>query len=220
MKCILSTKKLTASQQNAFLNANVRLTDYDAIKITFTDFKMPDNLQNAIFTSQNAVRGFLAKHSQSYFDTKLSIFCVGQKTKYLLQKNGYNVTKMSQYASELASFIAKYHKNDVFHFFCGNIRSDEIPSVLKIAQIDFFEVKTYKTELKPMKYDQNWDKILFFSPSGVQSFISQNEFGDAEAICIGTTTASEAGKYTDNVTIANDTTIESVIAKTLEKIKL
>nr|MBX2828949.1 uroporphyrinogen-III synthase [Flavobacteriaceae bacterium] len=66
------------------------------------------------------------------------------------------------------------------------------------------------------KFDQKWDGILFFSPSGIKSFLSENTMGNAIAICIGETTASEAKKYTRNVIVANATRIESVIAKAVK----
>ncbi len=74
----------------------------------------------------------------------------------------------------------------------------------------------YKTTLNPKKFDRQFDAVLFFSPSGVQSFFSENNIAIGKAICIGKTTASEAKKYTDNVVIANATTVESVIAKVVK----
>ena len=81
----------------------------------------------------------------------------------------------------------------------------------------FFEIKTYKTVLKSKKVDQKWDAIMFFSPSGVASYISENKHQrNAHAFCIGQTTASEAKKYFKNVTVADTNKIESVLEKTIE----
>ena len=80
-----------------------------------------------------------------------------------------------------------------------------------------FEVKTYKTVLKTKKFDQKWDGILFFSPSGVASYISGNKHQtNTYAFCIGQTTASSAKKYFKRVVVANTNTIESVLEKTIE----
>lgn len=220
MKCILSTKKLNSEQRNLFRNDEVTLVDYDAIQITFVDFEIPENAKNIIFTSKNAVKAFLTKYDTNLYKTKYTIFCVGKKTKALLERNGHKVKKMANYASELSEFIQKHHKNDVFYFFCGNLRREELPLSLKAANISLFEVKTYETELILTKFDQKWSKILFFSPSGVQSFTTYNSINVSEAICIGDTTASEARKHTSNVTIAKETTIESVIETAIEKLKV
>lgn len=211
MPTVLSTKKLKENQRSLLLNGGVSLVEYDAIKIDFVPFKVPGKIENAIFTSQNAVLAI--KNSEIRI---LNCFCVGEKTKQLLEENGFLVIKKTEYASELADYLVKTHKAETFHFFCGNIRSNEIPSKLKASNITFEEIEVYKTTLTPKKFDRTFDAILFYSPSGVRSFISENKIVATQAICIGTTTASEARKYTENVLIANATTVESVIAKAVK----
>ena len=214
MLTVLSTKKLKESQKLILQNAGVSLVEYNAIKIEFIPFQVPKNIENAIFTSQNAVEAFFLTNVRS--SAVENCFCVGEKTKSLLKENGVNVIKMTEYASELAAYLVKNHKTDAFHFFCGNIRSDEIPSTLKENNIFFEEIEVYKTTLNPKKFERQFEAILFFSPSAVRSFISENKIDKSIAVCIGTTTASEAKKYTENVVIANATTVESVIAKTVK----
>jgi len=215
MKSVLSTKKLTPSQKKLFQDTAIDLVDYDAVEIKNIDFDLPKSIHNAIFTSQNAVDSFFKKYSRTENNLEVKCFCVGQKTSTLLEKNGLKVVKSANKASELANFIVKNHNSEPFFFFCGNKRRDEIPFALKKAKIAIFEVKTYKTELKKKKFNEKWEEILFFSPSGVESFIAKNSFGSSTAICIGTTTASEAKKHTESVVIAEETTIESVIKKLL-----
>lgn len=218
MPTVLSTKKLKENQRSLLLNAAISLVEYNAIKIEFVPFKVPSNIENAIFTSQNAVKAIQDSR------TKIQdCFCVGKKTKLLLQESGLNVIKMTEYASELADYLVKNHKNDSFHFFCGNIRSDEIPSKLKENNITFEEIEVYKTTLNPKKFERQFDAVLFFSPSGVRSFCEErSNLTDNKAIfvCIGTTTASEAKKYTENVVVSNTTTAESVIAKAVKTLKI
>lgn len=214
MATVLSTKILKENQRSLLLQAGISLVQYDAIKIEWVPFKIPSEVNNAIVTSQNAVRSIL----NSKFKIQ-QCFCVGERTKSLLEENGFKVVKMTEYASELASYLVENHKNDSFHFFCGNIRSDEIPSKLKENTIAFEETEVYKTTLNPKKFERNFDAILFFSPSGVRSFVTENKIDKSKVVCIGTTTASEAKKYTENVVIANATTVESVIAKTVKKLK-
>lgn len=144
------------------------------------------------------------------------VFVVGEKTAKKLKELGQNVAKTFNYGSELVDFLNFSYKNEQFHFFCGTSRRDEIPEGLKNTKNELFEIKTYKTELKPVKIDRKYDGIMFFSPSGVMSFTTLNTIGDSTAICIGHTTASEAKKHTQNIYIANSTTVESVIAKTVK----
>lgn len=219
---ILSTKKLSENQRSLLLHAGISLVEFDAIKIEFIPFEIPEAVKNAIFTSQNGVNAVM-----SYELGIMACFCVGEKTRLLLESYGQNVVKMTEYASELSEYLVKHHKGDFFHFFCGNIRSDEIPSKLKENNIGFQEIVVYNTTLNPKKFEREFDAILFFSPSGVRSYYGKNNPSRAQnsgkvktvAVCIGTTTASEARKYTENVAISNSTTVESVIAKAVKILK-
>ena len=215
MKNILSTKKLSTVQKDQLLQEGVCAVDYDAISITFLDFKAPEVIDNAIFTSQQAVRSFLEK-SQGVLSIK-NCFCVGEKTKSFLEENGLKVIEIGQNAAELAQNIAKNYKKSDFYYFCGTIRREELPKALKSEKMTVFEVKTYKTVLKTKKFDQNWDGILFFSPSGVASYISENKHQrNTHAFCIGQTTAASAKKHFKSVVVAPTNTIESVLEKTIE----
>lgn len=217
MKSVLSTKKLSPSQRELLINAGVSLVDYDAIKIEFVPFKAPSHIQNAIFTSQNSVETVM-----SYKLSVMNCFCVGEKTKALLEKKGQKVIKMTEYASELAPYLVKNHRYDYFHFFCGNIRSDVIPSTFNEENVSFEEIEVYKTTLNPKKFERQFDAILFFSPSGVKSYCkipSNLKNPESIFVCIGTTTALAAKNYAENVVISNITTVESVIAKTVKILK-
>ena len=222
MLAVLSTKKLSGNQRSLLLNAGISLVEYNAIKIEFVPFEIPLNIENAIFTSQNAVEAI----QDSRFKIQ-NCFCVGEKTKSLLEENDRKVIAMTEYASQLAENLVNNHRNDSFHFFCGNIRSDEIPSKLKENNISFEEIEVYRTTLNPKKFERKFDAVLFFSPSGVRSFVEGNTnnnkitafAGITKAVCIGTTTAFEAKKYTENVVISNATTVESVIAKAVKILK-
>lgn len=230
---VLSTKRLSVSQKNLILGAGFSVVEYDAIHIEFLDFEFPQQLENLIFTSKNAVQAFLNKvrlnKSELANDKKLPppageglgmrTFCVGPKTEALLVKNGFSVAKSAQNAADLADFIAKNHKDAHFCFFCGNKRRNELPQILKENQILFQEIEVYQTGLNAKKFEQKFDAVLFFSPSGVQSFTLQNDLKDTLAVCIGKTTANEVQKHTDQYTIANATTIESVIARAVKALK-
>lgn len=214
---ILSTKKLLVNQRSLLVNSGISFVEFDAIKIEFTNFEAPETIENAIITSQNAVLSIQNKYPKNKGISIQNCFCVGEKTKLLLEDFGYNVVKMTEYASELSDYLVKNHQNDSFHFFCGNIRSDEIPLKLKENNIPFEEIVVYKTTLNPKKFEREFDAIMFFSPSGVRSYFEVNNSADQTvSVCIGTTTASEARKYTENVVISNSTTVESVIAKAVK----
>ena len=73
------------------------------------------------------------------------------------------------------------------------------------------EVIAYKTLLSPNKLSKKYDGLLFFSPSGIESFLSENAIGEEVAFCIGNTTANEAKKHFKTVIEAKLPSVESVL---------
>lgn len=208
MKSILSTKKLSVAQKNLLLNASLSLIEYNAITTETIAFKLPKkNIKNVIFTSKNAVNALLGKIKAE------NCFCVGEKTAALLTENGFHVQEIADYGAHLAPILIEKYSEEEFTFFCGNKRKDDIPNGLAANGIPFEEIQVYKTSLNPTKFKQDFDAILFFSPSGVQSYVSKNSLSNSLAFCIGTTTAAEAKKYTNDIVIANRPTIENVIVQ-------
>ncbi|PKV48999.1 uroporphyrinogen-III synthase [Aquimarina sp. MAR_2010_214] len=208
---ILSTKKLSAAQKELLLNTGLGFVEYDAITIELLENNIENTIQNAIFTSKNAVKAI--KNSGMIIS---NCFCVGDNTKKRLQENDLNVVETAQNASDLAKIIIKKYKNESFLFFCGNLRRDELPNLLEQNNVEVKEEIVYKTHLKSNKFNRMFDGILFFSPSGIQSYVSENKIGESIAFCIGNTTASEAKKHTDNIIVANKPTVENVIVQAVK----
>lgn len=255
-KTLLSTKRLQPNQRELLLNAGMGFVEYNAIEIKSVDFTLPRKLENVIITSQNGAQIVINKTKElpspeglvsdergtSERKTQgVRYFVVGEKTTALLTKNGLKVTTTAQNASELAHFIAKNHKNEQFTYFCGAQRRDDLPDILKEAGIVCNEVVVYETYLNEQSFTQAFDGILFFSPSGVKSFVNshpstslrvqENSWNSlsnrdnpsperslraATIFCIGETTATEARKHFETVIVSNDTTIESTIAKAVK----
>jgi uroporphyrinogen-III synthase len=214
---VLSTKRLNIAQKELLLNAGISLVDYNAIEIIPVEFEFPKLIDNAIFTSGNAVDIVFENKPESLQFRR--VFCVGPKTYQKLTNLGQNVVKKANNASELGGFIQNSYENEAFYFFSGSLRKSDLPDLIKSSKNRLFELKTYKNELKIRKFDQIFDGILFFSPSGVTSFTRENELSHCPVFCIGETTAAEARKYTSDVHIANQTTVESVIAKAVKNLR-
>jgi len=203
---VLSTKKITPSQREIIRNTNIDLVEYNAISIEKQSIKITEKIENAIITSQNAARIII--------ESKISInkvYCVGSKTTILLIENGYFVSKTAKNALELAQFLVKNHKNDVFSFFCGNKRRAELPKELQENNINFIEEVLYNTVLNAQSFEKEFEAVLFYSPSGVQSYVKENSLKNSMAFCIGNTTAKEAEKHTSNIIISNISSVENVL---------
>ena len=212
---IVATKKLSEKQKQQLLSANFNVFDEDFISIQNTDFEIETTNDYLIFTSQNAVESVLRNKKIAEIKTK-KCFCVGEKTKAVLEENDFEVIEYSDYAAELASIICNQYAKNSFTFFCGTIRRDVLPDALKLAEIGLDEVVVYETKLTTHKIDFTPDGILFFSPSAVESYLKENKIEDEVCFCIGNTTA-EALKYaTPNIIIANQPSVESTTMKCIE----
>jgi len=220
MKTVLSTKILTQPQRELFLNSGLGLVEYNAIHIDFLDVPIPLDHPNYIFTSKNAVKAFL-RQSKNKKLPKLNAFCVGTNTKSFLEANGFTVLKTADNAATLATLIVQDHSGEEFLFLCGNKRREELPDILSKYNIRYKELEVYRTELNTKVFNRNFDGILFFSPSGITSFFTQNQIAPETILfCIGETTAKEANKYSKNSVIANKPTIENVLVQAIKELSI
>lgn len=219
-KTILSTKMLTSSQKAILTAANITVVEYDAINIELLSPDIKTDFKNIIFTSQNTVKAFLEIIGpQNAQKNSYRAYCVGEKTKSLLGINGINVVETAHYGAELAKILVENYPNVTFLFLCGDKRRHEIPSYLKQHKVAFKEHTVYKNTPYHHTFATDFDGIMFFSPSGIESFIARNNLRNSIAFCIGTTTAAEAQKHTKNIVVAHKPTIESVLDKVAESFK-
>ena len=215
---ILSTKTLLNNQKQALVNANFNVIEVDFIHTKSQAFKLNEINDNLIFTRQNAVQSFLLDPKSEDLKTK-NVFCVGLKTKILLSENGFNVIAYTGYAEDLAEIITLIYANESYTFFSGNLRRETLPQALKEAKIKFNEIQVYETKLTPQKIKTPVDAILFFSPSGIESYLKENKIKNETCFCIGTTTSSALEGITKNIIIADQPTIEDVIEEVIAEYK-
>ena len=139
------------------------------------------------------------------------------KTKDLLTENGFNVIAYTGYASDLAEIISLIYSKERFTFFSGNLRRDVVPDTLKENGITFNEIEVYETNITSKKITTKLDGILFFSPSGVESYVQLNSIKDETCFCIGETTAEALeNKKVKNIIIADKPSVEDVITEVVE----
>ncbi|NEW80172.1 MAG: uroporphyrinogen-III synthase [Gelidibacter sp.] len=208
-KKILSTKKLS-EQQKELLN-NFIVDEIELIEISFnTSIKLQNSIKNAIFTSKNAILGVFNQFTTSELQFE-NVYCVGDKTAQFLEGKNVKVTVKANSAEELADEILLNKDIEEVHFFCGNLRRNELPEMLAENNIKVNEIEVYTTNFKSVKIKNTYDGILFFSPSSVKSYLLKNTDIQSVAFCIGNTTASEAIDDFENVFVADEPTVENVI---------
>jgi len=215
---ILSTKILLSHQKQTLLDAGFSVTEANFIKTENSDFDLKGINNNLIFTSQNAAQSVLLHPKCSALKNK-NVFCVGLKTKALLEENGFNVEVYLDYASDLAEIITLIYVKESFTFFSGNLRKETLPKALKTAKVNFNEIQVYETTLTPQKIKTPVDGILFFSPSAIESYLAANKIKNEICFCIGETTAEALEKTTRNIIVADQPSVENVIEDVIEEYK-
>jgi len=209
---VFSTKKLSELQTELF-HEDIAVEDSDFIKIRFNRIspkEMKNEIENVIITSKNAVESLLISFSVSELQFK-NIYCVGRRTKKLIETRIGKVKHSEKNAKKLAEYLVGNLKEGAeVTYFCSDIRLDELPILLAKNNIGLNEIQAYKTINSAIKVTENTDGILFYSPSTVQSYLLENDV-DKIAFCIGETTAVEAKKHFKDVQVAKLPTVESVI---------
>ena len=208
---IYSTKKLSEIQKK-LLPSSVGVDDSDFIKIRFNRIApkvVKNQIENVIITSKNGVEAILNSFTKDELNFK-NIFCVGRRTKKLIEQKIGTVVHSERNAAKLADYLSENKKGQEVTYFCSDLRLDTLPKILKENGITVNEIEAYKTMYSPVNVRENFNGILFYSPSTVESYMQEND-SDKIAFCIGESTAKEARKHFENVQVANLPTVESVI---------
>ena len=206
---IVSTRKLTDAQL-MMTGKTVQIEGLDFIKTEFLPIP-PEAVRtdSMIITSQATVRALLTSFPRLNLRFK-NIYCVGNKTKTLVEERLGRVLYTAPSARELAAYLSKNMAGRAITYFCSTARRDELPDILARHHIKVTEIPSYATRYTGRKIDSDFAGVLFYSPSGVRSYV-QNNSADKTAFCIGETTAHEARTYFKNVMTAAQPTIEHVL---------
>jgi uroporphyrinogen-III synthase len=216
MKTLLSTRRLATSHRELLQASGWAVTDYDAIAITLHPTPYEPKGDAAIFSSKHAVRACFPEDMPEAPSDKPCL-CVGETTAALLREKGLPVLETAPSARDLAARIEKGYRDWSFTYYCGNRRLDTLPQALDSLGVSWEEIVVYHTGTVHRAFDQAFDGLLFFSPSGVESYARMNPFGKATAFCIGPTTAAAARKYTERILISETPDVGAVIALALSQ---
>lgn len=193
---LLSTQTLSAGVIEAAALAGVRL---DAMPFIRTEplhvTEVPDSAITALFTSQHAVAAL------PHAGGKWKIFCIDGATRRAVEDRfgAGLIAGTASSAAGLARVILDSEPQErsavgsgkKLVFFCGDLRREELPELLRQAGYTVEERIVYRTLLTPHRVEQEYAGIAFFSPSAAESFFSMNTVKDTtEFFAIGRTTAA------------------------------
>lgn len=208
---VYSTKSLSESQVKLFHN-DIVSDSSDFIKIRFNRVApkvVKEEIENVIITSKNGVEAILNSFTKDELNFR-NIYCVGRRTKKLIEQRIGSVRHSEKNAQKLAEYLQEKIKGQEVTYFCSDLRLDTLPTVLAENGITVNEIEAYKTMYSPADVDENVQGVLFYSPSTVESYVQKNGT-DKIAFCIGESTAKEARKHFSTVEVAKVPTVESVI---------
>ena len=208
---VFSTKKLSEIQKR-LLAEKVGVEDSDFIKIRFNRIApkvVKNEIENVIITSKNGVEALLNSFIKQELQFK-NIYCVGRRTKKLIEQKIGKVAHSEKNAEKLAAYLSKEIKGQEVTYFCSDLRLDTLPTVLTENGVAVNEIEAYKTMYSPVNVREQFSGVLFYSPSTVESYMQDNST-DKIAFCIGESTAKEARKHFENVQVAKLPTVESVL---------
>ena len=208
---VFSTKSFTEDQRLLF-HEKVVSESSDFIKISLNRIHprfLKNEIRNVVITSKNTVESLLTNYSAIELQFK-NIYCVGRRTKRLIENRIGKVTHFEKSAKKLAEHLVDYMEGAEVTYFCSDLRLDDLPSILTENNIKVNEVEAYQTKFDAIKVDDSVEGVMFYSPSTVQSYLKENN-AEGIAFCIGETTANEAKKRFKDVRVAKVPTVESVI---------
>lgn len=211
---VLSTKLLR--------NTTIRRLQPGGIKVTVTPFVRIDSSENislpvakkvaAIITSFNAVKALEGIADQlPVFDT---VYCIAGRTEVAVKEHLKPAHVIARpYASALLDVIIAAAHNYPLWLFKGNKALLTLPEGLAKAGIPFESIEVYQNTATPHVVKEDFDAILFFSPSAVESFLQHNIIPDNTiTFAIGKTTASALKPFAKQVVIS-EVPSESAVAE-------
>ena len=225
MRKILFTKKgldekLIAKELGGKLMIDVvEVLTIENIEVPAFDLKN----KSLIFTSIHGVKAFFENQflaNENFVEKDFNkIYAVGKKSKNALRERGFGTYKVKNNAEELAEFIIKYGEKETYLHFCGNIALDTIEVELSKKNIDYKKVVVYNTKLKYPILKNDFDEVVFFSPSGVRSFVKHNAIDGKKIFSIGNTTTTEIEKHTkEEIYTSEESNLEDILQLILKKI--
>jgi uroporphyrinogen-III synthase len=213
---ILSTRALSDENVRRLEAPGFVVDTVDFIEIKQTAARVTHSFpqcEQVLITSQNAVQALEDRGELKGIREK-RILCVGTKTERMLLSKGVGVAQVYRSSEELAKDAVA--TGLVTTFFTGKRRSPFIERAFREQGLELEVVALYDTRLTSVEIPHTYGAVLFFSPSGVESFFLMNELKGATAVCIGRTTEGAVLAHSKNTSVAAISTEESMIETTLE----
>ena len=200
-------RKLERETKNWLIQNAVDFEEHSLIHIEFVQPETEKLVEQKKYQTQFVVsskwgaKWLVQNLSKVNFSGSDQVFCLSEKQKEILKLATKNVfvSKMKNSAS-LVKLVMEKNTSETVVFLHGNKTQDSTSSKLNAAGIRFLNLEVYKNSLLKNKINRNFNVYLFFSPSGVESFIGggNSVLPDSKIVAIGKTTATFCRQYFQN----------------------
>jgi uroporphyrinogen-III synthase len=219
-KYLLSTRPLPRAIYEEGLQKNVIIEELSFIATKpiqddelFQKIKaLAAEQHTVVFTSMNAVEAVAALVTET---PAWQIYSIGNTTRKLIEEKWGAATIMAtaENAQRLGERLIDDGVSEVV-FFCGNKRRDELPNKIRSEKGKVEEVMVYETEDTPTKIEKEYDGVLFFSPSAVEAFYSENKPSKNTILfAIGKTTEEAIRQHRSHKIVVANVTDKTALAR-------
>ncbi|QZT36067.1 uroporphyrinogen-III synthase [Halosquirtibacter xylanolyticus] len=204
---LLVTKELAVTEilqlSESFPDIHCDSVPFISIKLLRPDY--PSLYPYKVFTSQNAVKSISTNITVMNEVVHSRCIAVGNKTAEALDHIGCRdvLVPSLQSSKGVIELLKSYPKINGISYFCGKQRMPYIEAFLKDHDYSFNLVEVYETIDVKVDLDiQQYDALVFASPSAVQSFFAQYDVSHP-CFAIGPSTANELKHYTREVLVSS-----------------
>jgi len=208
---VYSTKSFTNTQKE-LLNDTIKIESSDFIKTSLNRIKpyiLKSEIKNVVITNRNAVEALITNYSAIELQFK-NIYCVGRRTKRLIEQKIGTVTHFENSNEKLANYLIDYIEGTEVTYFCSDSKLDVLPTILKKNNISVIKIEAFQTKYDSVTINTKVESIMFYSPLTIESYLLKNK-PHAIAFCINETTANKAKEHFTDVRISKMPTVESLI---------
>ena len=166
--------------------------------------RLGEQTAHIAITSINAAKTVVAY--LAYRPAHWNIFTIGTATHDFVSSwfGKESIAGVAENATGLADLILSTDVRAIC-FFCGDQRRDELPEKLAGSRVQVQELVVYHTIYTPVRIDEVYDGILFFSPGAAHSFFSVNSLPSTTILfAIGNTTADSIRACTPNRVVTSE----------------
>lgn len=218
MAKILSTKIQEDAVYERLLAAGHVLTQYNALEAeSFPFCAAPYPVY--VCSSQNAVaalKEYWHRQDQNTFQAA-KWFCVGEKTAKALEVLGVQVMATAENATALIENHLKPLETKIL-WFTGVRKTTALENFIREKGCDYMDC--YMTRAVQKSFSQDFDAVLFFSPSGIESYLKNNRLKSSTlACCMGETTAEAAKVHTTNLLVSKKASSMNLVVEVINHFK-